>query len=430
MRVDTIVALITGSPPCPVAWLRLSGPDAYAITKAVFDPWSDSPEPRKAIYGKYAHGDDGLALPFPEDHSYTGEETVELSIHGSPASVNALLDSCIKAGARKALPGEFTQRAFMNGRLDLSQAEAVAETIQAQTTRELKESTRNREGQLAQQVKQIREQVIDLLAQVEARIDFSEEIGDLDHPEIAKAAKDLSKKLASLREGGRKSHLARKGLRVAIVGQPNAGKSSLLNRLLGFGRAIVTDTPGTTRDTLEETLEIDGIRVVLTDTAGLRETESEAEQEGVSRALQAAGQADLILYVYDATVGWTPTDENLSQTQTPQIILANKSDLIAPEHGLPISAKTGHGIPELTQQLTQNLQSESNYPATNERQSALLELAEDTINVTVHAAETLAPADLIATLLTAAAAQLGQITGETANPEMLDEIFSRFCIGK
>jgi tRNA modification GTPase len=431
VRSDTIVALITGVLPSPVAWLRLSGPDAYEVARNVFHPWPEFPKSQQAVYGGYAHGDDGIALPFPEGHSYTGEETVELSLHGSPFSVRTLLDACMSAGARQASPGEFTMRAFMNGRLDLTEAEAVAETIEAETERELKEALRVRGGALSLAVSGIRSELLDVLAAIEASVDFSEEIGEVDHIKIADSSAQIANRIATLLIRGRRAYLARRGLRVAIVGQPNSGKSSLLNALLGFNRAIVSPSPGTTRDTIEESVQINGVRIILTDTAGLREGQDEVEKLGVERTADAAKHADLLIYVYDAARGWTSTDDDLlSRLEGPVILVGNKCDIASAAVGIAASAKEGTGVELVSAALTSDLNYELTDPAVNDRQQALLQLAQSSVNECSEAASAELPPDLLSTLLNEAILQLGRITGETATPDMLDEIFSRFCIGK
>jgi tRNA modification GTPase len=289
----------------------------------------------------------------------------------------------------------------------------------------------NREGRLSSRVRGIRENVLDLLSQIEACIDFSEEIGELDHSQIEVSARTLADALSAVLVEGRNAHLVRRGLRVAILGRPNAGKSSLLNALVGIDRAIVSDVPGTTRDTVEEAIEVDGIRIVLTDTAGLRETEDTVESLGVERSKRAADTADLILCVFDSEVGWTQEDESFVRSCAARVlVVGNKCDLSVPDRGLPVSCKTGEGVPILMKAMVEGLADLSEMPPVNERQGAALSLALDSLRACAEAASAMRPPDLLCVLLGEAVSYLGRVTGETATPDMLEEIFSRFCIGK
>ena len=431
---ETIVALCTGLPPTAVAMVRLSGPEAYRIAATVFSPFPASPTPRLALYGKFAFGDDGLALPFPQGASYTGEETVELSLHGGRASVDALLEACVQAGARPARGGEFTLRAFTNGRLDLTQAEAVVETYEAETRTELRLAHRNRTGSLRRAVEALRGDLRSVLADVEARIDFSEELGDLDSAEVAAKIRDLFQRLFNLVESGTAVHLARRGRRIALVGRPNAGKSSLLNALVGHDRAIVTDVPGTTRDTLEETISLGAARLVLVDTAGIRQTGEKVESEGIARTYNAMKEADEIWFLYDATQGWSPEDDAMVGTmsqfdRSPDLILATKADLLPtespkPESAIRLSVVTGEGLGRLADRYLEPPQA----PPVNDRQSAALTPAAETLREASLISD--APPDLLAVLLREADRHLGVVLGDTMPADLLNDLFSRFCVGK
>jgi tRNA modification GTPase len=431
---DTIVAPITGVGPAAVAIVRLSGPDAWAIAAKVFSSVPDSPQPRHVYYGKLESGDEGLLTHFNEGHSFTGEETSEISCHGSPAAVNALVMSCIKAGARMAEPGEFTQRAFMNGRMDLTEAEGIRETIEAVTASQLRLANLQREGMLRLEITTLREQVLRLLAAVEATVDFEEEIGALDRVGTHQDLDELLERVDKLLQMAEIGRIVRNGLRIAIVGPPNAGKSSLLNAILREERSIVTEVPGTTRDFVEEKIDLNGIPVVLIDTAGLRETKDKAEAIGVERSKAQAANADHIWYVYDAAEGFTPADSQIcASLGRPATIVANKIDLKAPPKGhVGVSAKTGSGLSNLADTVCQIASSVPSLPlpAPNERHTLLLEETRAQLSAALDTLENDLPDDLLSVNLREAVQLLGEITGETASADMIDTIFRSFCIGK
>jgi len=429
---DTIVAPITGQPPCAVAWIRLSGPEAWEIARCIFKPWPKNPAERQAIYGRFASGDDGLAIPFSEGHSYTGESSVELSMHGSYASIRSAVEACLDAGARIAEPGEFTQRAFLNGRIDLSQAEAVRETIEAVTQTQLRQANRNREGALASEVREIRTQIAGQLAAVEASVDFAEEIGEVDRDAMLGALIEVQRRLENLRRGAKVARQVREGYRIAIIGPPNAGKSSLMNRLLGSERAIVTAIPGTTRDFMEERADFDGVPVVLVDTAGLRESDDEVERIGMERAIQRAREADAVWFVYDGTVGLTDEDYELCASigVIPEY-LSNKADLgYAMGVGMPISAATGAGIDHLIESVRGEVLRHAPEIAINERHASLIDQALATLGELVRSLRYDVPDDLLSVFLNDLLATLGRITGDTAEEDLLERIFHDFCVGK
>jgi tRNA modification GTPase len=434
---DTIVAPITGSQPAAVAWVRLSGPEAWAIASQVFSPWPGSVEPRRALYGKFSNGDDGLALPFAEGQSYTGEQTAELSLHGSLQSVASLVERCIAAGARIARPGEFTERAFLNGRLDLLQAEGVRDSIEAVTEAQLRQASLHREGHLSRKVQAIRNELIGCLAIVEATTDFSEEIGDLDHDLLASRIEASIRQIQTLLSTAKSGELIRRGLRIAIAGLPNAGKSSLLNALLQKDRAIVTPIAGTTRDYVSESAVVGGALAVLIDTAGLRETADVVEFEGVSRARKIISQSDAVWYVFDALAGWTEADAEefaAIPADRSKLRIANKIDLVSHKGigDVAISASTGQGIEALHQWVAQLVQVERamEEPFVAPRHAPLLRSAESALQEVVTGLRHAMPSDLASVGLQAAIHDLGEITGETASSELLDRIFRDFCLGK
>ncbi len=435
LHLDTIVAPITGVQPAAVAWIRLSGPDAWTVASNVFKSWPEGDvESHRALFGKYVNGDEGLALPFAEDRSYTGEQAVELSLHGSAVSVRTLVEACLAAGARLAEPGEFTLRAFMNGRIDLTQAEAVRETVDAQTEAQLHLANLSRKGVLRKEFSALRSRILGVLAKVEASVDFSEEIGDLDRPVASAEIEAVCQVLLEWVVTAGWGQVVRNGYRIAILGRPNAGKSSLMNALLKNDRSIVTSTPGTTRDYIEESLEVEGFRVILTDTAGLRASVDPVEAKGIERSREVASKANHAFYMYDCAVGWTAEDDihiaELDSQDISYTILANKVDIAEHGPGNPISTMTMAGIDDLLADIKHLVESTPVVPFVNLRQLPFVEQAHQSLTECSALLKGDAPDDLLSVLLTDAAMQLGAITGETAAPDMIERIFHDFCIGK
>lgn len=427
---DCIVAPITGHPPAGVAWIRLSGEGAWRIAKNAFPSIPASPRPRHAYYGHWAHGDDGLALLFPAGHSYTGEEAAELSMHGSIASIDAAVGTCEQLGARRAEPGEFTQRAFLNGRIDLTQAEAIRDGIEALTEAQLRLSNANREGALRRLIERMRHDVERMLAEVEASVDFSEEIGDFNRdaadPRVTRLLADVESLLATSSYG----RIVRNGYRIGIAGRPNAGKSSLLNRILKTERAIVSETPGTTRDYIEESINLDGVLVVLLDTAGLRNSTDAVEMQGIARARELFSTVDAIWYLYDARQGWTEEDSKaVAALPVAPRILANKVDAAEAGTGMPVSAATGTGIDDLLRQTREEVLRHAQPTAVNSRHAAHLGEARETL-IRLREALPFESEDLLSVLLRDLHSELGKVTGQTAQADMIDAIFRNFCVGK
>jgi len=431
---ETIVAPITGTATAAVAVVRLSGPDAWTIGAKVFSPWPDPIVPWQARYGKFTHGDDGIILPFGPGQGFTGETAVEISVHGSRASVDGLLRACWAAGARPARPGEFSLRAFLNGKMDLTQAEAVRDTVDAAAIRQLRAAGWARQGGLRNAIGSLAESVLDVLAEVEARVDFDEEMAPLNAEDLARQCDSVAESLegwAATAEAGR---ILREGLRVVLAGRPNAGKSSLLNALLGRERAIVTDVPGTTRDTLEEFMVLDGLPIYLIDTAGLRETQDPIEQLGMARTREAIDRADAVLYLVDATAGWCPGDEAEVVTfGRPVIRVATKCDLHPPMPGaIGISVRTPNGLASLQATLMGLLSPVEHTPeaTVSARHAVCLTAAANGCRESAGLFRAEIPFDLATTFLREAVMQLGEVTGETASPDVIEAIFSRFCLGK
>ncbi len=433
---DIICAPITGPFRAPVALIRVSGGGSWKIATSIFTPLPSKPIPRNAYYGDILiegeRYDDGLLVLFEQGQSYTEEESFEISCHGSPQIVRAVLAEIARLGGRFARPGEFTERAFLNGRIDLTQAEAIREAIDSATDAQARRANLIRQGQLAKTVGEIESDIATVLAQAEATVDFSEEIGELDRDAAIHSIQNTIRKMDKLLARRQTARLIREGLRVALVGRPNVGKSSLMNAMLGLDRAIVTEIPGTTRDTIEETLSIGGFPVVLTDTAGLRSTDDPIEQIGVERSRRAVQLADEVWFLIEAPKGITTEDQALLDAIGREVVMvANKADLGSQVSGqIVVSAITGEGLESLERHVLERFAAGDELPLTNERHHEDLELAKQSLH---FAAETLSsdlPTDVACVDLRGALQAVGRITGTTATDEVLDRVFRDFCIGK
>jgi tRNA modification GTPase len=433
---DTIVAIATPPGRGGIGVVRLSGPDAAAISRQLLA--HDGPlVPRHATFTTVradALTDHVVATYFPAPASYTGDDVVELSAHGSPVVLHAIVAAGIACGARPAEPGEFTLRAFLNGRIDLMQAEAVADLIDASTPLQARAAFDQLDGTLTRTIAEIDAALFDLIARLEASVDFPEEGYHFVEPGALGAAVDeLISRLSALLNDARRGRLVREGLHVAIVGEPNVGKSSLFNALVGASRAIVTDVPGTTRDLVTEVVDIDGLRVTLTDTAGLRDTQDAVEMEGVDRSRRAAAVADLVITVRDRSVISTQTVEYKG------LIVDNKSDLEpawVDDRAVAVSATTGAGLDDLRRRIVAALDVDllRDRPAiTNVRHIALVERAREALARALGAARadggSMSEEFVLADLSDARSA-LEEVSGRRAPEDLLEHIFARFCIGK
>ena len=432
---DTIVAPITASGGA-VGIVRISGPQAWKLSALAFHPFPESLKGYRAYRGSFANGDDGLMLLFAEAKSFTGEQSAEFQMHGSSVSLTTLVEHLIALGARMARPGEFTERAFMNGGMDLAQAEAVNDTVRASTRKQLASANASRHGVLTAEIGEIEGLIISQLAGIEASVDFSEEIGDIDPAIAITALTTCREKLDGLLTRGKRGRIVREGVRIAIIGPPNAGKSSLLNTLLGMQRAIVTSVAGTTRDYVEESCEIGGLNCILIDTAGLRDSEDLIESLGIQRSRAQAADADLIWYVVDATIGLTESDHHeIDQFEAPVWLIRNKIDLVQspsdPTNALEfsVSAVTGKGIDGLSLAIAR-LAVDTSGAIPNRRHTQHLQAASDSLSCALDGFRMEHPSDLVVTHLRVALFELGLISGSTASQDLLDRIFSEFCIGK
>jgi len=460
---DTIAAIATAVAPGEgsVAIVRISGPQAEAIGRSLFvAPGQQIWDSHRVLYGHVVdpatgeHIDEALLLLMRAPRSFTRETVVELHGHGGLACVQRVLALVLAAGARRAWPGEFSQRAFLNGRLDLTRAEALAQLVSARSQRAAQLAMAGLDGGLQQRLSGLRERLLDQLAELEARVDFEEDLPPLDGAAVARALQVVRDELARLVAEARQGELLRQGLRVAIIGRPNVGKSSLLNRLSQRERAIVTDLPGTTRDLLESELVLDGVPLTLLDTAGIRETADPLEQLGIERSRQALAAADAVLLLFDLSAGWCAADQALLD-QVPAgaalLIAGNKADaaalpvgLIAPAGLGPVappgsqalvclSALSGAGTDALVQELLRRCGasgSEGLQVALNVRQRDLAAAAAASLERALEAATQQLPWDFWTIDLRAAVRALGEITGEEVSEAVLDRVFSRFCIGK
>ncbi|HPE15445.1 MAG TPA: tRNA uridine-5-carboxymethylaminomethyl(34) synthesis GTPase MnmE [Oscillospiraceae bacterium] len=456
MKRDTIAAVATAAGRGAIGILRLSGPEAIRIADAVFRADAggtlSAGEERKLRYGTLADGDGRaldrvLATVSRAPGSYTGEDTAELHCHGAPAVLAAGLAALFRAGARQALPGEFTRRAFLNGKLDLTQAEAVADLIDAESAGAARLAASQLSGSVRRRAEEIYDGLVGLMAHVQAAIDFTEDdVAPVGAEELSRGMEDAAAALGGLLDTAARGRLVRSGVATAIVGRPNVGKSSLLNALVGYERAIVSKAPGTTRDTLAERVSLGTVTLRLIDTAGLRAARSEAERQGVSRARAALEEALLVLVVVDGSRPLSKADEAVfaSLPKRKTICILNKSDLPqkAEEtmlHGrfgcvLRLSALSGAGIDALTDAIRAlfcGMEPEAGEAVlTNERQTDAASRALSALTSARAALASGMTPDALLLDLEEAAASLGEITGRTVREDVVEHIFTRFCVGK
>ena len=450
--MDTIVALSTAPGRSAIGVLRLSGPRTLEIVKRLVGDQNLKLQPGQIVVrnlqpaGEVAVLDQAVLSYFAAPHSYTGEDVVEISCHGSPVILRQVIDRVLLFGGRVAEPGEFTLRALGNGKLNLTQAIAVRDLISARSDAAAKQAVRQLKGELSLRMQRTKESLIQAIVVLESALEFVEDdLPEVEKESLEKSLIAVAKELADLAQTFDVGHFLRDGLRVTIAGSPNVGKSSLFNALIRSDRAIVTDIPGTTRDSLTESISLKGFPITLTDTAGLRESSDQIEQLGVGRTHQAIADADLVLLVVDGSVPTAPLEVEPSSNGTRKLIVRNKMDLpsfqraaIDPDSSgrtaIDVSAMTGSGLEELRAAIIGSFgdseAADSGLLITDARQRDLLRRAAAEVR---SAAETLHDGhseELIVIGLNNALRSIGEITGETTTEDILTEIFSTFCIGK
>ena len=465
---ETIAAIATPVGDGGIGIVRISGRDAIDVAGKMFHVSTGTAVallPSHTVHYGYALDpimhvriDDGLITVFRNPHSYTGEDSVEISCHGGIVPVRKVLEACLRAGARLAEPGEFTKRAFLNGKIDLVQAEAVLDIIRSRTDEALRIARRQLEGVLSQKIRALRDEIVGVMAHIEACIDFPEDVEEWQPGRIVGSIREAASHVSALLDTADKGRIYREGIQAVIAGKPNVGKSSLLNALLRESRSIVTPIPGTTRDTIEETMNIKGIPVRAVDTAGVRETDDPVELMGVERAKSAIENADLVLAVLDASEAFTPEDETMLKSLSDKklIVILNKSDLLAHADAAALGAKIqswmklecgrkvpilntaatwNEGIAEMEEAIAESVLS-GGIPytdgpvVTNVRHKRALEEALVALEEALATAQSGMSLDFICIDLRSSVDALGRITGEMVAEDIIDRIFSEFCIGK
>lgn len=449
MENTTIAAISTAYGEAGIGIVRMSGPQSLEILLRVFTKKNGkgfSFEPRHMYYGLVrdeAEGkiiDEALAVYMKAPNTYTGEDVAEIQCHGGNLSVKAILQLLLKEGAVLADRGEFTKRAFLNGRIDLSQAEAVIDLIKARTGKSFDCALDELEGSVSKKVKEVRAALMDLLVSLTVNMDYpDEDIEKLTYDNILKSLSPINDELLKLEQSSRGGRLLREGLKVAIIGKPNVGKSSLMNLFLGENRSIVTNIPGTTRDTIEESASIRGIPVSFIDTAGIRQSEDLVESIGIERSKDAFNRADIIILVLDASNPLSSEDEELLSMAEgrPCITVLNKTDMgrVISIDGIETSFKEGKGL-ELIEDAIEKfvdsgtLRRENDVIITNVRHAELIRKAMAEIEEAISMTARMEAMDFIEVNVKAAFDYLGEIIGETAGDQVISEVFSRFCLGK
>ncbi len=447
-KKDTIVANATPLIPSAVGIVRISGEKALSIGKKLFT-LPENPKERKAYFGKIIDRegnviDEGLFVFFKAPRSFTGEDVVEIFPHGSVPVIQKIIGEAVFFGARIAEPGEFTKRAFLNGKIDLTQAEAIADLIEAKTEKASKAAVNLLEGKLSKKVKELRDTLLELVSLIEAEINFPEDVEEIDPDLIKKNLKKVVLQIENLMKTYRQGQLIREGIKLAIVGKPNVGKSSLFNALVGYERAIVSQIKGTTRDFIEERLIIKGIPVKLLDTAGIRKTEDKIEKIGIEKSLKKVNEADIVIFVFDASEGIDKEDLEIYEMvkNKDPIIVGNKSDLTLDKNEkkyyfkdvILVSSKTLENLDLLEEKILQklNLIEESDTDVyINLRHYESFKKAKDILEKVISDIEFyINQKEILMLEISEAEKNLEEITGQITTEDILGNIFGRFCIGK
>lgn len=437
---ETIAAPATPLSYGGIGVIRISGDEALNIVSKFFN--------KKIKENLINHGwiidndkkiDEVIVLYFKAPKSYTGEDVIEIQTHGSPVVIKKILNLLLDSGARLADRGEFTKRAFLNRKMDLTEAEAVLDLINSKTTKSASKNASNLSGALYLEISKMREKIIEILAKITASIDFPEDVKEVSYNEIINSLAPIKEKIENILKNAKNHNILREGINISVIGRPNVGKSSLFNALLNLERAIVTDIAGTTRDTIKESFEIKGILATLTDTAGIREDENidKVEQIGIKQAKNSITESDIVLLLFDGIEGITKDDREIFELAKGKksILVATKADIqeIKYENAISISSKTGYNIDKLKNLIYEaliDINIDDSEFTTNQRQQKSLKDALDFINNALFAAQNEELQDLISIDIKSALVSLGEISGEVINDEILNGIFEKFCIGK
>ena len=454
--MSTIAAISTAIGNSGIGIIRMSGEESFDIIKKIFKTKSKKVDikPNTINYGHIVSGDEiideVLVSFFKSPKSFTTENMVEINSHGGIIVMNKILDLCLKNGAELAEPGEFTKRAFLNGRIDLSQAEAIVDIINAKSEKEAKASMKQLNGYLSNRLHKIKGKIMDVLVDIEASIDYPEyDIEEVTENRVANSMKEIKEELNNLRKTFDNGKLIKDGIKVAIIGRPNAGKSSLLNAILKEDRAIVTEIEGTTRDTIEEFIQIDGIPIKIIDTAGIRETENIVEQIGITKSKEAANEADLVIAIIDSSKELNKEDVEILEfiKDKKAIVLLNKMDLnkkvshedilkiVSNKEILDISALNKEGIEKLFETISNmykfnEIEIDDSITITNNRHKIAIETMIKSVEKAEEAIKNQMPIDVVTIHITDILGEMGKITGESVSEDIINEIFKKFCLGK